>query len=320
MKQYEVAIIGGGPAGLSAALVLARACRNIVVIDGGTPRNNASPGVHAFLSRDGTLPADLKKESRKQIARYPGAEFINEPVRHLRAANPEPGFMVALASGETLSAQVVILAVGMLDTLPDLPGFDRHWGRQIIHCPFCHGFENRGTRWGVLAKDLEDIEKAEDFLFWTDTLTVFADRRMHVPQELLERLARYDIDVDRRSIRRLVSADGGLRAIEMHDGSQLACETIVYRPEQRQTGVVIDSGVALSKSGRVWIDGDYQTSIPGIYAAGDLTPGCQDALAAAAEGAKAAKTALGMLKRPPVATSPAIHGSTRHSVQLRAAP
>jgi thioredoxin reductase len=314
MKQYEVAIIGGGPAGLSAALVLARACRKIAAMDGGTPRNNASPGVHAFLSRDGTLPADLKKVSRKQIARYPGSEFINEPVRHVRAANPEAGFRVALNSGETLSAQLVILAVGMLDKLPDLPGFEKHWGRQIIHCPFCHGFENRETRWGVLAKDLEDIEKAEDYRFWADTLTVFADRRIHVPQELLERLAGKNIDVDRRSIRRLVSADGGkLRAVEMHDGSRVACETIVYRPEQRQTGVVIDSGVALNASGRVWIDGDYQTSIPGTFAAGDLTPGCQDVLAGAAEGAKAAKTALGMLKQTPVAASPTIRSSTRRA-------
>lgn len=298
MKQYEVAIVGGGPAGLSAALVLARACRNIAVIDAGTPRNNASPGVHAFLSRDGTLPADLKKVSRKQIARYPDVEFINQPVRHVRAANSERGFRLALNGGQTLSAQVVILTVGMVDELPDTPGFEEHWGRQIIHCPFCHGFENRGRRWGVLAKGLDDIEKAEDYGFWTDTLTVFADPRVHIPDELLESLADKNIALDRRAIRRLISSnDGNLRAAEMHDGLQVLCETLVYKPQQHQTGVVIDSGVALSESGRIWIDGNYQTSIPGIFAAGDLTPGCQDALAAAAEGAKAAKNALDVLDR-----------------------
>jgi thioredoxin reductase len=296
VKQYEAAIIGGGPAGLSAALVLARASRKVAVIDACTPRNNASPGVHAFLSRDGILPAELKKMSRKQIARYPGTDFINQPVRHIRSAEREQGFWVGLNDGETLHAQLVILAVGMLDELPDIPGFDQHWGRRIIHCPFCHGFENRGNRWGLLAKDLDDIEKAEDYRFWTHKLTVFAGRRLHIPQELLARLEDSNIAVDRRPIRQLVSSnEGELYAVEMHDGSQLSCETIVYRPQQHQTRVVIDSGVALSESGRVWIDDNYQSSIPGIFAAGDLTPGCQDALAAAAEGAKAAKSALGSL-------------------------
>jgi len=296
MKNYEVVIVGGGPAGLSAALVLARACRTVAVIDAGTPRNNASPGVHAFLSRDGILPVELKKISRKQIARYPGTEFISQPVRHVRPASPEPGFRVALNGGETINAQVVLLATGMKDELPDLPGFEQHWGQQIIHCPFCHGFENRDSRWGVLAKDLGDIEKAEDYRFWTDTLTVFADQRLHIPDELLERLAKKNIAVDRRSIRQLISSeDGELRAIEMHDETQVLCETIVYKPQQQHTGIVIDSGVALSESGRVWIDGNYQTNLPGIFAAGDLTPGCQDALAATAEGAKAAKNALDLL-------------------------
>jgi len=296
VKHYEVVIVGGGPAGLSAALVLARATRTVAVVDAGTPRNNASPGVHAFLSRDGTLPADLKKISRRQIARYPGTDFIKQPVRHIRSAQGQPGFRVGLNSGETLTARAVILAVGMVDQLPDIPGFDRHWGRRIIHCPFCHGFENHGNRWGVLAKDLDDVRKAEDFRFWTNRLTVFADRRLHIPAELLARLEENNIALDRRSIRQLVSSgDGELQAIEMHDGTNVPCETIVYRPQQHQTPVVIDSGVALSESGRVWIGDDYQTSIAGLFAAGDITPGCQDALAAAAEGARAAKSALGSL-------------------------
>ena len=293
MKKVDVAIIGGGPAGLSAALVLARACRNIAIIDAGPPRNQASPGVHAFLSRDGTLPADLKKLSRKQIAAYPGAYFIDQRVRQIRAARSDSGFHVALNSGETLGARVVILAVGVIDELPDIPGFDQHWGRQIIHCPFCHGFENRDRRWSLLAKDLDDIEMAGGYRFWTNSLTVLADQRVHVPDELLARLAHMKIALDRRPVRQLISSDNGkLRAIEMRDGSQLLCDTIVYRPRQHQTGVVIDSNVALSETGRVWIDANHQTSIPGIFAAGDLTPGCQDALAAAAEGAKAAKDAL----------------------------
>ena len=296
MNHYEAVIVGGGPAGLSAALVLARACRTIAVIDAGTPRNNASPGVHAFLSRDGILPADLKKTSRKQIAAYPDVEFLSQSVRHVRTAHPESGFRIALTGGQTLRADVVILAVGMSDELPDVPGFHQHWGRRIIHCPFCHGFENRGARWGVLAKDLNDVAKAGDYSHWTDTLTVFADQRVHIPDELLDSLASKNITLDRRPVRQLVSSDDGdLRAIEMHDGSHVLCETLVYRPQQHQTDMVIDSGVALSETGRVWIDDDYQTSIPGMFAAGDLTPGCQDALAAAAEGARAAKNALDLL-------------------------
>jgi thioredoxin reductase len=283
----------GGPAGLSAALVLARACRKIAIIDAGTPRNNASPGVHAFLSRDGTLPADLKKISRKQIAAYPDVEFMHRFVRHIRPAHPERGFKVALTGGETISASVVILTVGVIDELPGIPGFEQHWGNQVIHCPFCHGFENRGTRWGLLAKDLDDVDKAPDYRMWTDSLTVFVDQRIHISDERLVSFSDQNIAIERRPIRQLLSSDENrLNAIEMHDGSQVPCETIVYRPNQHQTDVVIDSGVALAESGRVWIDNDYQTNIRGIFAAGDLTPGCQDALAAAAEGAKAAKGAM----------------------------
>ncbi|HSM30686.1 MAG TPA: NAD(P)/FAD-dependent oxidoreductase [Woeseiaceae bacterium] len=297
MKDYDVAIVGGGPAGLSAALVLARARRKIAIIDAGTPRNNVSPGVHAFLSRDGISPADLKKVSRKQISRYPDVAFVDQSVRHIRAANPRRGFGIALDGGDTLRVQAVVLAVGMIDELPDLPDFDRYWGRQIIHCPFCHGYENAGTRWGVLANDLDDVEKSENYRFWTDTLRVFVDQRLHIPDEMLGRLDSLDIAVDRRTIRRLIASDDGrLSALGMSDGSQVACDTIVYRPRQRQTAVVNDSRVALSEFGRVWIDKNQQTSIRGIFAAGDLTPGCQDALAAAAEGAKAAKSALDSLR------------------------
>lgn len=296
VKRVEAAIIGGGPAGLSAALVLARASRKIAVIDACKPRNSVSPGVHAFLSRDGILPADLKKISRKQIAGYPDVDFISQPVRFVRAAQNQSGFDLVMNSSETLRADTVLLAVGMIDELPDLPGFDQHWGHSVIHCPFCHGFENRGGRWGLLAKDLDDVAKAEDLRFWTDELTVFADQRLHVPDDRLDKLAASNIAVHRGTIRRLISSgDGVLRAIELQDGTQVLCDTIMYRPKQRQTNVVMDSGVALSETGRVWIDDHYQTSIPGIFAAGDLTPGCQDALAAAAEGAKAAKSALSNL-------------------------
>jgi thioredoxin reductase len=301
VKQYEVAIVGGGPAGLSAALVLGRACRNVAVIDAGTPRNNASPGVHGFLSRDGILPADLKNISREQIAHYPGVTFIDQPVRHVRAKNngllPRRGFRITLNGGETLDAQSVILATGMIDELPDLPGFEQHWGQQVFHCPYCHGFENRGTRWGVLAKDVDDVEQARNYRSWTDKLTVFADRRLLISKLLLESLASRNIAVDRRPIRQLTSSDdGNLRAVEMQDGTQVPCEAIVYQPRQQHTGIVIDTGVALSANGRVWIDRHYETSIPGIFAAGDLAPGCQDALASAAEGAKAAKSTLGSLE------------------------
>jgi thioredoxin reductase len=245
------------------------------------------------LSRDGILPADLKKTSRSQIANYPDVDFLNQSVRHVHADQAKRGFRVALNGGRTLHAQVVVLAVGVIDELPDIPGFEQHWGRRIIHCPFCHGFENRDTRWGVLAKDLEDVEKADGYGFWTGTLTVYAEPRIHIPDEVLERLAAKNIILDRRPIRQLVSSDDGeLRAIEMHDGSQVLCDAIVYRPQQRQTSLVLDSGVALSESGRVWVDDNYQTSISGVFAAGDLTPGCQDALSAAADGAKMAKNAL----------------------------
>ena len=296
MKQYDAVIIGGGPAGLSAALVLARACRSIAVIDAGTPRNSASPGVQGFLSRDGILPADLRKLSRQQIARYPHTEFIGNAVRQVRQAKTEQGFHVEFAGGETLGARAVILAVGMIDELPDIPGLRDHWGHRVIHCPFCHGFENRGRSWAVLANDQDDVTKALDLGFWSEDVAVIADRRLHIPEELQAQLSSRHIEVHQGAIRQLVSSgDGDLQAVEMQDGTRVPCGTVLHRPRQRQTGIVLDSNVALSESGRVWVDDEFQTSISGMFAAGDLTPGCQDVLSGAAEGAKAAKAALDLL-------------------------
>jgi thioredoxin reductase len=312
MREFDAVIIGGGPAGLSAALVLARACRRVAVINSGKPRNSASPGVFAFLSRDGILPADLKKISRKQIAGYPDVELMDQWVHDVRSADSQSGFQVSLSGGQTIAAGVVLLTVGMVDEIPDVPEFDRHWGRQIIHCPFCHGYENRGSEWRVIAKDLDDIELAINYLFWSDRVTIHADQRLHIPADLEQELKRNNIPLDRRSIRQFISSDdGSLRGIEMEDGSRMSCETVVYRPRQRHTSLITDIGVALSESGRVWVDDGYQTSIPGVFAAGDLTPGCQDVLAAAAEGAKAAKSALDALAhisalRRPLAQSTAV--------------
>lgn len=288
MNPFEVAILGGGPAGLSAALVLSRAGRYVAVIDSGVPRNQASPGVRGFLSRDGVPPATLKAIAWEQIKQYGVATFLQaraESVRRIEAG----GFEVAIGGFESVEARFVLLAVGMVDVLPDIPGFHELWGRDVIHCAFCHGAEHRGRAWGLIARTRADVENAHRFLHWTHDLIVFADSGLSVAGGTVHQLARQGIRVVREPLKELATdARGRLVAVRLADGSEVARDTLVYQPAQRQTDLVSKTGVALV-DGRVHVSQSYETSLRGLFAAGDLTAGHQDVASAVASGSATAK-------------------------------
>src|SRR5689334_19725548 len=161
-EQVDVAIIGGGPAGLSAALVLGRARRRVVVVDAGTPRNAPASHMQGFLSRDGTPPADLLRDARAEVRRY-GVELVDD-----RVVDATAGFALRLAGGRTLEARQVLLATGAVDDLPDLEGARERWGRDLLHCPYCHGWEVRDQAIGVLGS----VEHAHLLRQWTDDVVL----------------------------------------------------------------------------------------------------------------------------------------------------
>lgn len=283
VADLEVAVIGGGPAGLSAALTLARAGRRVLVLDAGKPRNAASPGVQGFLSRDGLLPTLLRREAREQIEAYGTVRFADDRVVDI--ARHGDRFRLLGAAGERHQAHLAILAVGMVDRYPDIEGFEALWGSRIIHCAFCHGWENRGRRWGLLAGSLQEVAQAQRFLLWSDELCVFLPPGLAVPQHVRAGLASRNISLESRRVVRVVAADeSDLAGVELEDGDFVACGTLVYQPQQHQSSLVAHLGLRLDSDQRIAVSCDGETSLPGLYAAGDITPGGQNVSLAAAEG------------------------------------
>lgn len=286
---FELVIIGGGPAGLAAAMVMARARRRVLLVDGGTPRNAAAPAVHTFLTRDGVLPSDFRKIARGQLARYPTASFREDVVRGITG---EPGnFTLLTASGPVIRARYVLLALGLVDELPAIPGVRENWGRGVHHCVFCDGYEHRDEPWGLLVEDESVLEHLPLFLGWTADLTVFTPDFLPSP-EAASVLAEKGIKIEPRKIRALVPA-GNLHSLEaalMEDGTSVPLRAFFVQPKQSQTALVASLGLSLREDGAVLREENGETTgCRGIFAAGDLSAGrMQQALLAAADGARVA--------------------------------
>jgi thioredoxin reductase len=292
MTTYDVAIIGGGPAGLSAALVLARARRNTVVFDAGTPRNAWSPGVYGFPSRDGVLPAKLKTIVRSELANYGCIDSVASTVRRFES-HKRHSYVIEDDRGQLTRARMIILAVGMIDVFPSWSGFADLWGKDIMHCAHCHGWEMRDRHWGVVAENVRAIATAHQYRSWTDRVTIFAHPQLNVPAAARLHLSTANVDVVPCRIRDLVlSSDGRLIGVQTDDENLFPCETLVYTPMQRAPDLVRSMRIKTHENGRVLVNGQNETSLSRVFAVGDITPGPQNALAAATEGAAVAKNII----------------------------
>ncbi|MEZ4408479.1 MAG: NAD(P)/FAD-dependent oxidoreductase [Polyangiales bacterium] len=283
---YDALIVGGGPAGLSAALILGRARKRALLVDGGTPRNAAAAHVNGFVFRDGTPPKELRRVGREQLARYPGVEVRDGLVSSI---DGERGAFTARVGDDTVTARRVILCVGMIDEVPEL--YRALWGHAVFQCPYCHGWEIRDAAWGLVVHDPRWIEMSPFFTGWTSDLTVFTDGHFTVPDEARAALTAQGISIVERPIRALVPRDDDptrLAFIELDDGARVAREALFAHPKQRQTPLVTAMGLALDDMGFVTVDPAGQTSRPGVYAGGDLLTMRQGALLGASAGALAA--------------------------------
>ena len=283
--SFDVVIVGGGPAGLSAALNLGRARKRVLLCDAGPRRNAAAEHIHGFVTQDGTTPADFRRIGRQQLEPYPNVEARDVHVEEIRGERG--AFEVRLATG-TVEARRILLCTGMIDELPEIEGFRALWGRSIFQCPYCHGWEVQDRKFGFLAPGVDMLDFALFLRGWTSDVVVLTDDRYAVPPEVRMRLAGAGVPVEERRITRLSGNDGHLDLVELAGGSRLRLDVLFARPPQRQVAVVQSLGLALDAGGYVQVDERRQTSIPGIYAAGDLTTPAQAAVPAAASGVQAA--------------------------------
>lgn len=285
MDAKDVVIVGGGPAGLSAALVLGRARKKVLLCDAGAPRNATAEHIQGFVTRDGTPPSEFRRIGREQLQPY-DVEYQN--VRVLAVERRGPRFQVSLEGGRTVETRRVLLATGMVDELPELPGYRELWGKSIFQCPYCHGWEVRDQAFGVIATTPEHFPDFSLFLTgWSQDVVVFTQGAFPVAAEQRLQLERAGVRLEPRRIRRLLAREGHLQAVELEDGALVERQVLFARPPQRQGALVRQLGLALDEQGFVRVDMHKATSVPGIHAAGDLTTMLQGALVAAAEGAMA---------------------------------
>jgi thioredoxin reductase len=279
-ERYEVAIVGGGAAGLSAALVLGRARRRVIVVDAGRPRNAAAAHMQGFISRDGTPPGELLDRGRAEILHY-GVELVGD-----RVVDALPGFTLRLLSGRAIEARQVLLATGASDVLPlDVEGARERWGRDLLHCPYCHGWEVRDRPVGVLGS----VEHAHLLRQWTADVTLFTHTSTVGDAERAGLHAR-GIAVADVIVERLVVEDDRLRAVQLAGGRSVAREAVFIRPALRadRDDPAVLLGCELREDGLVRTGPEGRTSVPGVWAAGNATNPRAQVITAAGEGSAAA--------------------------------
>ncbi|WP_435590836.1 NAD(P)/FAD-dependent oxidoreductase [Nocardia sp. bgisy118] len=289
---YDVVVVGGGAAGLSAALVLSRARRRVAVVKGGAPRNAPAQHMHGFLSRDGLPPAELLATGAAEVAGY-GGELLDDDVTGAERNRDTGEFTLHLASGGQLTARRVLVATGLRDVLPDLPGVRERWGADVLHCPYCHGYEVRDRPLGVLGgTEPGAVARAVHVALllpqWSADVTFFP-HTMEPSRDELDRLATRGVRVVTGEVARLAVEDGRLRGVELADGRAVPRSAVFVAPTFVPNGDVLTAlGCETGPDGWVVTDARGRTSVPGVWAAGNVAdPGAQ-VISAAGAGSAAA--------------------------------
>lgn len=289
LSRFDALIVGGGPAGLSAALTLGRARKRVLLCDAGPRRNARAVHIQNFVTRDGTPPDDFRSVARAQLAAYPQVAVRDAPIT---ALDGERNRFVVQVGDATVEARRIVLATGMVDLGFAIDGFDQHWGRGIYQCPYCHGWEAQDRPWGYLPRPGDEAHLVPFALMargFTPRLTVFTHGAIALDDAQRRALAEADIAVETQAIAGLEGAETGLTAVRLSDQRRVACEALFAQPRQRQTALVAGLGLDCDADGYVVTDPmRRETSRPGIYAAGDLTTRMQSAINAAAMGSVAA--------------------------------
>lgn len=259
--DWECIVIGGGAAGLSAALVLGRARRRALLLDAGGQSNLPAEHVGGLLGQEGTAPDDLYSRAREQLALHDSVVVREAEAIDARAEGE--AFVAVLEGGEEARSSVLIVATGMDYEVPDIPGFRDHWGRGVFHCPFCHGWEVRDRRIVVCGEGEKAHQQAALLRGWTDDVTL----------------------VDPAEVTGVRSEDGEVRALLRRDGSEVPCEAVLVQAPLRGRGRLPEAlGLARTEAGLVEVDGQGGTSVPGVYAAGDVAVAPQQVAIAIGSG------------------------------------
>ncbi|MGY1455151.1 NAD(P)/FAD-dependent oxidoreductase [Streptomyces sp. SS8] len=292
---YDVVVVGGGAAGLSGALTLARARRSVLVVDSGRPRNAPAAGVHGYLGFDGTPPPELAAAGRAEVLRY-GGEIVPGTVTAAERL-PSGGFRLSLDDGTAVAAGRLLVATGLADELPGVPGLARLWGRDVLHCPYCHGWEVRDRAIGVLSTGPAAVRQALLWRQWSADVTLFRHTGPEPGDREYERLAARGVAVVDGEVTGLETGGGRLTGVRLAGGRTVPCRALVVAPRfAARAGFLADLGLETAgqvRSGHVIgehipADATGATAVPGVWVAGNATDLTGQVVGAAAAGVNAA--------------------------------
>ena len=287
-QECDVTIVGGGPAGLTAALFLARYLHSVILVDSRDPRNWEARGINGYLGLHGITPPELRERGRTEAARY-GAQLLDGCVGTVRR-EAEEQFVTSLEDGRAFTSRRLMLAIGIKDVWPNVPGLDRCYGQTVHHCPDCDGYEARNKRTAVIASGRSAASMAFSLTTWTRDLIICTNGKA-ASLEAAER-AKLDalrIPVVEEPLVRLESDGAEVRALILDDGRAIECDRVFFAIGQYPADDLgVQLGCKRDDEGLIVVDDKYRTSVPNVYAVGDITPGPHLAIAAAGSGAIAA--------------------------------
>ncbi len=285
--MLDVLIVGAGPAGLSAALVLGRCRRRVLICDAGNPRNATSLGLHGFLTRDGIEPREFLNIAREQLRPYETIELRHTEVTDARRL--ASGFEVTLSNGERISSRKLLLATGVVDDVPAIEGLAELYGRSVFHCPYCDGWEMRDQPLAVYGRGENGLGLSLELLLWSRDLVLCTDGPSEFSDEERRHLAQHEIKLREDRVTRLEGSDGALERIVFANGDSIARSAMFFSTGQRQACDLAEKlGCELTEQGCVET-GEYETTnVPGLFVAGDASRLVQFVIVAASEGAQAA--------------------------------
>lgn len=267
-KQYEVIIVGGSYAGLAAGMALGRAMRKVLIIDSGDTCNRQTPHSHNFLTNDGKTPKEIAGLAKQQVQQYDTVAFLDALV--MGGFKTEHGFEIQIQSGETFAAKKVVFATGIKDIMPDIPGVAESWGISVIHCPYCHGYEVRQQKTGILANGDPAFEMATLISNWTPDLTLYTNGRSTLSEQQKAKLEKHHINVVEKEMERLEHKSGYLENVVFKNGTKAPVTALYARlPFVQHSGVPETLGCDITPEGYITIDGTHRTTVQGVYACGD---------------------------------------------------
>lgn len=288
-NNLDVIIIGGSYAGLSSAMSLGRALRRVLIIDSGLPCNRQTPYSHNFITQDGKTPKEISALAKEQVSQYKTVEFYRDTA--IKATKKEKGFEIKTESGDLFYSGKLIIATGLRDLMPGITGFAECWGISVIHCPYCHGYEVKNAKTGILGNGDAGFELSRLVSNWTKELTLYTNGKSTLTAQQVEKLKRHNIPIIEDEIHSFEHKNGQIRNIIFNDNSKTPITAIYARPLAIQhSDLALQFGCQLTDQGRIKVDGSQKTTLEGVFACGDCSNSSRDIAIAVSSGVIAGGT------------------------------